>query len=537
MKNLTIKSSLHFYFQPDNYPAYRQIDKSVKINYTFGGKMNDLKKQTLKHVLNRSVREFGNNPALSMVNEEPFTYGELNQKIISLKKFMNSQGIIRGDRVAILSENNPNWGVAYFAITTMGAIVVPILPGFHENEIHHILRHAKCKAIFISEHLSDKIAEIKFETLSTIILIDDLRLIPLEITKDKLRQVIIDGSKEFAKIKELALRLTGIIPEEVQEDDVAAIIYTSGTTGHSKGVMLTHKNIVFNAVATLSIQNIGEKDRLISILPLSHTYECTLGFILPFMQGACVYYLSKPPTASVLLPAMKQIHPTMILSVPLIMEKIFKRKIKPVFMHNRLLKAVYKIPLFRKLLHKKAGKKLHASFGGKIHFFGIGGALLSAEVERFLLDARFPYAIGYGLTETSPLIAGCNPSNTKYRSTGTVLKGIQVKIDKKDSKSGIGEILVKGDSVMKGYYKDPERTKEVFTEDGWFKTGDLGILKKNNYLFIRGRIKNVIIGQSGENIFPEDIEAVINEHNFVLESIVYKRANKLVARIFLNYDE
>lgn len=499
--------------------------------------MNDLKKYTLKHVLERSVRDFGNNPALSMVNEESFTYKKLNRKITSLKKYMASQGIIRGDRVAILSENKPNWGVAYFAITTMGAIAVPILPGFHENEIHHIIRHSQCKAIFISEKLYDKITDLKFDPLSIMILIDDLRLIPVETTNDKLRQVILNGSKEFSKIKELALRITKKIPEEVQEDDVASVIYTSGTTGHSKGVMLTHKNIVFNAKATLNIQNIDESDRLISILPLAHTYECTLGFILPFMHGAAVYYLDKLPTASVLLPAMKQIRPTIILSVPLIIEKIFTRKIKPVFMHNRLIKGIYKIPLFRKLLHRKAGKKLEAVFGGKIHFFGIGGALLSAEVERFLLEAKFPYAIGYGLTETSPLIAGCNPSNTKFRSTGPILKGVQVKIDETDKRSGLGEILVKGANVMKGYYKDPERTNQVFTADGWFKTGDLGILDKNNYLFIKGRIKNVVVGQSGENIYPEDIEAVINKQDFVLESIVYKNANKLVARVFLNYDE
>ena len=298
--------------------------------------------------------------------------------------------------MAILSENKPNWGIAFFAITNMGAVAVPILPDFHANEVHHIIRHADCKGLFVSERLYDKVAEGEFDVLQMLIFIDDFSLIPPQTKKEKLREVVREGSKEFAKLKETALRMAGKSKAEVQEDDLASIIYTSGTTGHSKGVMLTYKNIVYDAIETMNIQTLDEYDRLLSVLPLSHTYECTIGFVIPLLNGSCVYYIDKPPTARVLLPAMQKVKPTMMLTVPLIMEKIFKMRILPSLTDNALMRGLYRVPLFRKKLHQIAGKKLMKSFGGELHFYGIGGAKLSPEVERFLREAHFPYAIGYG---------------------------------------------------------------------------------------------------------------------------------------------
>jgi len=254
------------------------------------------------------------------------------------------------------------------------------------------------------------------------------------------------------------------------------------------------------------------------------------------MTGACVYYLDKPPTARVLVPAMQKIKPTMILSVPLVIEKIFKLQVHPQLTKNLMMREMYQIPMFRKVLHQIAGKKLMKTFGGKMHFFGVGGALLSPDVERFLFEAGFPYAIGYGLTETSPLIAGCAPEVVKFRATGVTLPTLDVRIANPDPKTGEGEIQVRGDTVMKGYYRDPERTQEAFTPDGWFKTGDLGILRKKNYLYIKGRIKNVIVGSNGENIYPEEIEAILNENENILESMVYESDKKITARVFLNYE-
>ena len=301
--------------------------------------------------------------------------------------------------------------------------------------------------------------------------------------------------------------------------------------------MLTHNNLVFDALATLKIQDMRSDDRLLSILPLSHSYECTLGFLLPIMQGACVYYLDKPPVPSVLMPALEKVRPTMMLTVPLIMEKIYKLRIAPQLTRSALLRKMARIPAVRRKLHRVAAWKVYKMFGGRLHFFGIGGALLAPDVEQFLREGKFPYAIGYGLTETSPLIAGCSPSQTRFRSTGPVIPGVQVRIDRPDSATGEGEIWVKGDNVMKGYYKDPERTAEAFSPDGWFRTGDLGSLDNDGYLYIKGRVKNMIVGSSGENIYPEEIESILNKSYFVLESLVYQDQGQLTARVHLNYEE
>lgn len=495
----------------------------------------NLAKLTIAEMFRNSVEKWPNRPSLSWADEKPYTFHQLSERVEEVSSFLKQKGIIPGDRIAILSENSPNWGISYFSIVTMGAIVVPILPEFHENEIAHILRHSGAKAIFVSSRYFAKIEDRKSELLQTIILIDDFSIIPPETTKVSLKNFVNSGKKEFAKIKNSALQFTGLKSSSVEEDDVAAIVYTSGTTGHSKGVMLTHKNLIFNALDTLNIQNMTHQDKMLSVLPLPHTYEGTVGFILPFMCGTSIYYLKKPPTASVLLPAMQKIQPTMILTVPLIMEKIFKAKIHPALNKSPFSRFLYAIPAIRKVLHKVAGNKLMKSFGGKIHFFGIGGALLCPEVERFMCEAKFPYAIGYGLTETSPLIAGCTPSLSRYRSTGFILPGIDCKLLNKNEKTGEGEIVVKSDSVMKGYYKDPERTAEVFTEDGYFKTGDLGVIK-DKYLYIKGRLKNVIVGPSGENIYPEELEAAINENDMVLESLVYDEDKKIISRIHLDYE-
>ncbi|HHJ10508.1 MAG TPA: long-chain fatty acid--CoA ligase, partial [Bacteroidetes bacterium] len=269
----------------------------------------------------------------------------------------------------------------------------------------------------------------------------------------------------------------------------------------------------------------------------SHTYENTIGFILPIISGASIFYIKKPPTPAVLLPALKSVRPTLMLTVPLIIEKIYRSKVMPAFKKNWLVKSLYAIPPLRKKMNTIAGQKLRDTFGGELKFFGIGGAKLDKTVEKFLREAKFPYAIGYGLTETSPLLAGVNPLRTKLQSTGPPLEGVTLKIHDPGKFTGEGEIYAKGPNVMKGYYKEPELTREVMTEDGWFKTGDLGILDETNYLFIRGRSKNVIIGPGGENIFPEDIESVINNFKHVAESLVIQQKGKLVAMVHFNREE
>jgi long-chain acyl-CoA synthetase len=492
---------------------------------------------TLQHVIEDSCRKNSSHIALTFTDDEPISYSDLKRQIDHLSVFLKNQGVMHGDRIAILGENSPQWGIAYFAITTMGAVAVPILPDFHASEIHHILRHSGSKVIFISERFYHKIEDLDFTEFNSIILMNDFSIINPATSKATLRQLIAEGSKELRKIKNLVLSLAGLIQREVTEDDIASIIYTSGTTGHSKGVMLTHKNIVWNASASAKIPDINENDRMLSILPLAHVYECTLGLILPMMYGASVYYVKKPPTAAVLLPALEKVKPTMMLTVPLIIEKMYKTRIMPEIKKRIIVRLVYKFPMIRKRIHKLAGKKLMETFGGALRFFGVGGAALSPEVERFLLEAEFPYAIGYGLTETSPLVAGANAEKTRYRSTGPVVPGLEVRIESPDPKSGVGEIIVRGPSVMKGYYRDSERTEEVLSREGWFHTGDLGSFDKNGYLYINGRLKNVILGPSGENIYPEAIESVIHRSDIVLESLTYQDEGQLVARIYLDYEK
>ncbi len=471
-------------------------------------------------MFNETLRKFGNHDAYAFVGESPVSYVAVNLRIQSVIAFLEKMGVEPGDRVAILSTNMPNWGITYFAITFMGAIAVPVLPDFSNTEVTNVLEHSGAKAIFITSPLLSRIEGFFSNDLKSIILIEDFSVIYSDISN-----LIYDPAAVAGK------------SYEVKEDDLASIIYTSGTTGRSKGVMLTHKNISFNARKGRVIQPINEYDRFLSVLPLSHTYENTLGLILPMISGACVYYLRKPPTPTVLIPALSEVRPTIMLTVPLIMEKIYFNKILPAFTDNFLMKMAYKIPSLRKLLNKAAGKKLMKTFGGEIKFYGIGGAKLNKTVEKFLLEAKFPYAIGYGLTETSPLLAGANPSKSVFESTGPKIEGIELKINNPDKITGEGEIWAKGPTVMKGYYKEPEMTKEVISPDGWFRTGDLGVMDDRNNLYIKGRLKNMILSASGENIYPEEIESVINNFRFVVESLVIQQKGKLVALVHINMEE
>ncbi len=482
--------------------------------------MQDFSTLTLPALLQQSVKKYGKKPAVAFVDETPLTYAEFDKQRLSVISLLEKLKIQAGDRVALLSTNMPSWGITYFAIASMGAIVVPILPDFSENEVKNVLNHSEAKAIFISQGLKSKIKNFKQDSLLHRILIDDFSTLETNSPGVQFEEGL-NPLKEYS----------------VAEDDLAVIIYTSGTTGKSKGVMLTHKNISSNAVASRGVQEINSDDRFLSVLPLSHTYENTIGFILPLICGASIFYIKKPPTPAVLLPALKTVRPTLMLTVPLIIEKIYRNKVLPTFNKSKLTRAIYAFPPMRKKFNQLAGKKLMRTFGGELKFFGIGGAKLDKTVEKFLREAKFPYAIGYGLTETSPLLAGVNAQHTKLQSTGPPLTGVTLKIHKPGKLTGEGEIWAKGPNVMKGYYKEPELTREVMTEDGWFKTGDLGILDETNYLYIRGRSKNVIIGSGGENIFPEDIESVINNFKHVAESLVIQQKGKLVAMVHFNREE
>ncbi len=460
------------------------------------------------------ISKYANHKALGFIDEEQMTYAEMGQKISAVKAFLEALHIKQGDKVVIYSQNMPNWGIVYFALQCLGIIVVPVLPDFNAFELENVLKHSEAKAIFVSKSLEYKLAEVKDNLLEVKIRIDNFELL-----ESKIKDIVFD---------ENAICDTLYFPKE---NEMSVLLYTSGTTGDSKGVMLSQKNVIINAIQADHVQLIPEHFRFLSVLPLSHTYENTIGLILPILKGANVTYLHKPPTASVLVPAMQKIKPNLMLTVPMIIEKVYKNSILPQIEKKAFTRILHNYSLTRKLVYRLAGKKLYQTFGGNLKFFGIGGAKLDAQVERFLRDAKFPYAIGYGLTETSPLLAGSNPATTKYQAIGPKVVFSELKINNPDPKTGEGEIWGKGPNVMLGYYKNEEKNREVLTEDGWFKTGDLGMFDKHGNLSHKGRLKNMIVGANGENIYPEEIESLINNFRHVVESVVVEQKGKLVALV------
>jgi len=497
-----------------------------------------LPKLTLKALFDYSTETYTDRPAVQFVDAEPVTYAQLAQNVEILQEMLRTYGIKPGDRVALYSENMPNWSAIYFAVTTMGAVIVPILPDFHTSEAMHIAIHAECKAAFISQKLFEvMLDETQPPEMNLLVITDNLNILKKLSTPSAVDKVLKKGGKQLSKAME-KLGKENKEDEEtiIDEEDLAAIIYTSGTTGSSKGVMLSHKNLVFDATASQKIVDIFSTDRFLSILPLAHTYECTIGMIVPILNGASIHYIQKPPTPTILIKAMSTVKPDFMLTVPLVIEKIYKNKILPNFQKNLLIKILYDIPFVRKKLNKIAGKKLIETFGGKIRFFGVGGAALSPVVEKFLREAQFPYCIGYGLTETAPLLAGTNPSKTKYKAIGPVIPGTELEL-RGQNEEGIGTLWARGPNVMMGYYKDPEKTAEVIDDKGWFNTEDIGYLDEDGYFFMSGRAKNIIVGSSGENIYPEQIEAAINAQPYVADSLVYDDKGTLTARIYFDYDK
>ena len=479
--------------------------------------------KTIKELFISKTKAFSKYKYLCTIDGDFYTYEQFGYKTEEISELLLSNNIQPGDKVGILSQNMPNWGVAFFSCAAYNRIAVPLLPDFSETEIENILDHSEAKAIFVSKKLSRKLSGAIKEKLQTIIEIDDFTVLKGESA----------CNKPASELKE-ALQAPEFTPKE---EELATIIYTSGTTGNSKGVMLSHKNLCSHLKSAMQLRPSFEWDVWLSILPLSHTLENSLSLLLPFSSGASVYYLDKAPTPSALLQAFKVVKPTTILVVPLIIEKIYKNSILPKINAKKITATMYKTVLGRKLVHRIVGKQMREMFGGNVRFFGIGGAKLDGIVERFLYEAKFPYAIGYGLTECCPLLAGAIPSMVKWQTTGPAVPGVQLRIDNVNPETGEGEIVAKGDNIMMGYYKTPTATAEAFTEDGWFRTQDLGYIDEKGWLSIRGRLKNMILGPSGENIYPEEIETVINSHASVAESLVTTHKGNLIARIHPNPDK
>ena len=466
---------------------------------------------TLGNLYEYSTTVYRDNKLSQVIDGDLFyTYGSFKKKCDSISKKLSQYGIGAGDKVAILANNTPNWTVAFFACVPFSRIVVPILTDSSEHEVTNILQHSESKVLFISGKLLHKLSQ---EALSGMLLVVDI------------------DTFETIKADEEAFTCDGRVAVPMP-DDIAAIIYTSGTTGSAKGVVLSHRNFTSNVISCYHSHRCNERDSCISILPMAHTYELTLGVLYPIYCGATVYYLSTPPVPALLVAAMKKIRPTALLTVPLIIEKIYRNSVLPTIRKSKTLSWLNK--RHNKLMCRIIGWKLKKSFGGRLNFFGVGGAKLDTTVEEFLWKARFPYAIGYGLTEASPLLTHAVGKQRYPGSIGYPVHGVEMRLDNVNPETGEGEIVARGDNVMLGYYKDPKRTKEAFTEDGWLKTKDVASMDKKGRYYIKGRLGNMIVGPSGENIYPEEIESVINDIEGVNESIIIQRKGKLVALVQFN---
>ena len=439
--------------------------------------------------------------------EGGYTYASLKDKSDALSKTLTQYGIGAGDKVAILSQSMPNWSVAFFSLAPFGRIVIPILPDSSQNEVTNIINHSETKAIFVSQKLAGKVSQ---EVKDKMVLVIDMDT--LEIVKADDEHFTCDGKTSVPT------------PE-----DIATIIYTSGTTGSAKGVVLSHRNLSSNVITCYHSCKRTSKDRWLSVLPMAHTLEMTLSMLYPMYCGATVYYLPKPPVATLLLKALKIVKPTTMLTVPMIIEKVYKGSVLPTIKNSRTL--TWMNEHMNGLMCRIIGMKLKATFGGQVSFYGIGGAKLDPEVEKFLLKAKFPYAIGYGLTETSPLLGYAMHGWRAVGSFGYPVYNVKLKLHNVDPATGEGEVVAQGPNVMLGYYKDPVRTKSVFTEDGWFRTSDIAIQDEKGRFYIKGRNNNMILGPSGENIYPEEIENVVNNVEGVSESIIVERNGRLVALV------
>ncbi|MCU0276295.1 MAG: AMP-binding protein [Acidobacteria bacterium] len=494
-----------------------------------------LKENTINCLLETSVEKHGSRPALGMALETPLTYRELFRQVSGMADMLKKQGVRKGDRVAILGENSPNWGIACLAAMRIGAIVVPILPDFPEADIHHILQDSEAKILFTTQRQMDKVLGIRDHKLLTVITLDDFKAESDLLNVEPISHFIEKARNFLRQIPgKIGLRSTA-----VSSDDVASIIYTSGTSGHSKAVMLSHGNFISNVLTTSDyLLEIHPEWTFLSILPLSHTYEFTLGFLFPLLNGSRVVYVGKTPTPSILEKICKVEKPQVIPAVPMIMEKIYKKKVLAAFEKKFVLKLIAKIPGLKLKIYRKIAGKLIEFFGGELKTMAIGGAAINREAEIFLKKSGFPYLIGYGLTESAPLLAGgpWGDPTIAVGSTGKPIPGVEIKILEPDPRSGIGEIVARGPNVMKGYFRNPEATRQALDDEGWLHTGDLGNFDKAGNLYIRGRSKNMILMSNGENIYPEAIEDKINSCMHVVESLVMEEQGRLEAWVYLDYE-
>jgi long-chain acyl-CoA synthetase len=481
---------------------------------------------TLSQLYNQAFQKNWDNLVFSDYEGKNYTFSEVATSIRSLHLFYQLTGLQRGDKIAVLGRNSANWGTVFLSALSAGIVIVPILPDFNESNVNHIINHSESKLIIGAKSLLEKIDLDKAEKLKAVLVLEDFSL---HATKDEnIRYKLDDAFQYYKKNK---LKKEGFSFEERDREDTCIISYTSGTSGFTKGVMIPERSLASNIIYAQEHMPLQSGHKIVSFLPMAHVYGLLFEFLFPVTLGCHITFLSKMPTPALITKVFGEVKPHLILSVPLIIEKIYKKRLLPTI-SKTAVKILLKTPLLQNILIKKIKAKLTETFGGRFFEIVIGGAPLSADVEKFFRQIGFRFSIGYGMTECGPLISYEAWDKTMPGSAGRLVDRMEVRIDSPDPYNTVGEIQVRGENVMTGYFKNEQATKESFTEDGWLKTGDLGVIDKNNFIYIRGRSKNMILGPSGQNIYPEEIEAKVTNLPFVAECVITERNGKLVAMVF-----
>lgn len=484
------------------------------------------------HYLKRlqdATRKCWDKPALNTIGGDSFTYAQMATDIARFHIIFEKAGFRKGDKIALCANNGARWGFAYLAVNTYETVIVPILADFKPESVMGLVNHSESVALFTNAARWSQMDPEQMPQLKVVFDVDNWGVL---LCRDaKIQEAVEHWDELFA-----AKYPKGFGPEDVNfptdnMDDLSTINYTSGSTGDPKGVMLTYRN--FSANVDFSQRNVPAGDKMVSMLPMAHMYGLVIEFLYPLCNGTSIYWMSKAPTPAALMKAFAQVQPYLLITVPLVMEKIYKSKVKPM-MEKPAIRFLTKIPGLNRIVYNKVKDGLLQAFGGKVEEFIMGGAALNPEVERLFKKINFPYLVGYGMTEACPLLAYEHWTKYVAGSCGKAVDVAEVRIDSEDPHHVPGEIQARGANITIGYYKNPEATANAFTEDGWLKTGDLGIMDAEGNIFIRGRSKNMILGPSGQNIYPEEVEAVVNNQTYVMESVVVDRGGKLVALVFLD---
>lgn len=454
------------------------------------------------------------------------TYGEAAQIIRQIHCYFREAGLKKGDKIALLGRNSSNWAIAFLAISGYGAVSVPVLPDFNTEDIHHILNHSESIFLFAADGLFEKLDPEKIQSVRGIVSLTDFSALSFFDSADKTCWIncFSAGTAGVATPENFTM-------DDYEADDLSIISYTSGTSGFTKGVMIPARSLLSNIIFAQEHMPLVAGDRIVSFLPMAHVFGLLFEFLFPVSVGCHVTFLSKAPTPQLIVKAFQEIKPRLILSVPLVIEKIYKKRILPA-LEKPAVKMLLKVPGIRNLLYKKVRASLVDTFGGNFHEIVIGGAPLDHEVEKFFRKIKFPFTIGYGMTECGPLISYDTWTRFRPSSAGKLVDRMQVRIDSNDPFKEVGEIQVKGENVMLGYFKNEQATADAFTTDGWLRTGDLGIIDSDNFIYIKGRSKNMLLGPSGQNIYPEEMEAKLCNYPFVLECVITGRDGKLVAFVY-----